>query len=275
MSKNEALAPVGVFDSGVGGLSVLIELRRQLPAEQFVYFADSGRCPYGSRPIPEIEALTQEGVAFLRAQGAKAIVVACNTASAAGLGSLRVRHEPAVPVIGLVPALKPAVALTRSKQVAVLATPATLGGSLLADVIAQWAAPAGVTVHRVAAPGLVEAVEAGALDAPETRAILHRALDGPLAAGVDALVLGCTHFRFGRAQIAALAGPGLAMLDSGAGVARQTARRLQEAGLCYPATENPQPAPRNPQFYTSGDPAAVARVMSRLLGEPVLCESWQ
>ena len=262
--------PIGVFDSGVGGLSVLIELRRLLPTEDFVYFADSGHCPYGARPATEIQALSEQAGDFLRTQGAKALVVACNTASAAGLDPLRARHEPEVPVIGLVPAVKPAVALTRSGMIGVLATPGTLRGALLRDVIAQWATPAGVRVVCDPGVGLVEAVEADQRDAPATHAILRGALGPMQAAGVDVVVLGCTHYPFLRPQIAALAGLPLQTVDSGQGVARQTARRLAEAGRLHPGS-----APGNVRFYTSGDPLAVGAVMGHLLGVEVRCESWQ
>ncbi len=262
--------PIGVFDSGVGGLSVLIELRRLLPAEDLVYFADTGHCPYGPRPAVEIQALSEQAGAFLRAQGAKALVVACNTASAAGLDPLRARHEPAVPVIGLVPAVKPAVALTRSGVIGVLATPGTLRGALLRDVIAQWATPVGVRVVCDPGVGLVEAVEADARDAPATYAILRAALGPMQAADVDVVVLGCTHYPFLQAQIAAVADPGLRMVDSGQGVARQTARRLAEAGRLHPG-----PGPGRVRYYTSGDPVTVGTVMGCLLGERVQCESWR
>ncbi len=262
--------PIGVFDSGVGGLSVLIELRRLLPAEDLVYFADSGNCPYGPRPATEIQALSEQAGDFLRAEGAKAIVVACNTASAAGLDPLRARHEPQVPVIGLVPAVKPAVALTRSGVIGVLATPGTLRGTLLRDVIAQWATPVGVQVVCDPGAGLVEAVEANRRDAPATHAILRAALEPMQAAGVDVVVLGCTHYPFLRPQIAAVAGAGLQTVDSGQGVARQTARRLTEAGRLHPGS-----APGSVRFYTSGDPLAVGPVMGHLLNAEVRCESWQ
>src|SRR4051794_7608647 len=140
----------------MGGLSVVAELRRMLPHEDIVYFADNARCPYGERSLGEICALVTEGADFLLARGAKILVIGCNTASAAGLRPLRVHYGPLVPIVGLVPAVKPAVALTRSGTIAVLATPATLHGPLLQEVVARFATPAGVRVLPVAAPGLVE-----------------------------------------------------------------------------------------------------------------------
>lgn len=266
-----ARRPIGVFDSGMGGLSVVAELRRLLPHEDIVYFADNARCPYGGRSLDEIRALVTEGADFLLAREAKTVVIACNTASEAGLRPLRVHYGPAVPVVGLVPAVKPAVALTRSGTIAVMATPATLHGSLLQEVIARFATPAGVRVLPVAAPGLVEAVEAGALDAPGTRAILAAALHPILAEGADVLVLGCTHFPFVRAAITSVAGPGLALVDSGVGVARQTARLLDEHGWRRPGAQAGQVT-----LYTSGDPTQVGPIMRRLLAEEeALCASWR
>jgi len=266
-----ARRPIGVFDSAVGGLSVLADLRRALPHEDVVYFADSARCPYGVRPAGEIRALVEEGAGFLLARGAKCLVVACNTASAAGLAYLRACYGPDVPIVGLVPAVKPAVALTQSGTVGVLATPVTLRGSLLREVIARFATPAGVAVQRLAVPGLVEAVEAGALNTPGTTALLADGLAPFLAAGGDVLVLGCTHFPFLDGAIRAVAGPGLALVDSGAGVARQTRRVLEDRGWLRPG-----PAPGRLALYTSGDLAQVGPVMERLLaGEEVRCESWR
>ncbi len=263
--------PIGVCDSGAGGLSVVAELRRLLPHEEIVYFADTAHCPYGPRPSAEVQALVEDAAAFLLLQGAKIVVVACNTASAAGLRPLRARHGAAVPIVGLVPAVKPAVALTRRGVVGVLATPGTLRGTLLDEVVARFATPAGVRVLPVAAAGLVEAVEAGALDGSATRALLESALAPVREAGADVLVLGCTHYPFLRDAIAAVA-PELTLVDSGAGVARQTRRLLDAAGL-----RNPGTAPGDLRLYTSGDPAASGAVLRRLAGvnEEVPCASWQ
>jgi glutamate racemase len=226
---------------------VVTELRRLLPHEDIVYLADTANCPYGPRPAAEIRALAEQATVFLLKQGAKMIVVACNTASAAGLAPLRARHGPALPIVGLVPAVKPAVALTRSGTIGVLATPATLSGALREVVIARFATPAGVRVVKDPGCGLVEAVEA------------------------DALVLGCTHYPFLRAGIAALVGPSVALVDSGLGVARQTHRLLQGQGWA-----NPGPAPGRLQLYTSGNPAQVGPVIRRLLGKELpVCASWR
>ena len=263
-TEQPGAAPLGVFDSGVGGLSVVRELRRALPHEDIVYLADTAHCPYGARPREEIIMLAEACAGRLVGQGAKAIVVACNTASAAALTRLRQWAGPALPVVGLVPAVKPAVARTRSKRIAVLATLGTVRGSLLSDVIARYATPAGVEVLTLVSPLLVPAIEAGALDGPETRAILAATLDPAVAAGVDVVVQGCTHYPFLTPLIHDLYGDRLLVLDSGAAIARRTAQVLGERGLRAPG-----PAPGRLALYTTGDPAQVGPVMARLLGEPV------
>jgi glutamate racemase len=263
----DASAPLAVFDSGVGGLSVVQELRRALPHENILYLADTAHCPYGPRPLDEIAALSEACAAWLRVRGAKGLVVACNTASAAALPRLRAWAGPDWPVVGLVPAVKPAVAQTRTGRVGVLATPGTLRGSLLADVIAQYATPRGVEVLTAVSPLLVPLVEAGALDAPATRQAVAEALDPLVGAGADVLVLGCTHYPFLRPLIHTLYGPALLVLDSGAGVARHTARLLAERGLRTPVAR-----PGSLQVTTTGDPAAVAPVVARLLGQDLPVE---
>ncbi len=253
--------PLGVFDSGVGGLSVVQELRRAMPHEDLLYLADTAHCPYGPRPLAEIAALSEGCAAWMRARGAKGLVVACNTASAAALPQLRAWAGPDWPVVGLVPAVKPAVAQTQTRRIGVLATPGTLRGSLLADVIAQYATPQGVEVITAVSPRLVPAVEAGALEAATTRAALVAAVDPLVVAGVDVLVLGCTHYPFLRPLLHALYGDKLRVLDSGAGVARHTVEVLALRGLLTQSH-----TPGTLQIATTGDPALVAPVVAHLLG---------
>jgi glutamate racemase len=245
----------------VGGLSVVQELQQALPHEDLLYLGDTAHCPYGPRPLDEIAALSEACAAWLRAQGAKGLVVACNTASAAALPRLRTWAGPDWPVIGLVPAVKPAVARTRTRRVGVLATPGTLRGSLLADVVAQFATPQGVEVLTAVSPSLVPLIEAGALDSADTRAALTQALDPLIVAGVDVLVLGCTHYPFLRPLIHRLYGASLLVLDSGAGVAQRTVQVLRERALLTPAS-----TPGSLRVYTTGDPTTVAPIVARLLG---------
>ena len=250
--------PIGVFDSGVGGLSVLTELRRQLPHEEFLYFADTAHAPYGERSPGEIGRLTLRAVQWLQEQGCKLVVIACNTACAFSLNE--VRAAVSVPVVGLVPALKPAVQATRSGVVAVFATPVTLEGSLLREVIAKYADPAGVQVLKVWHRGLVPLVEAGQQGNPQTRELL-RALLAPVAdAGADALVLGCTHYPFLLPSLCAEFGDTFRTFDSASGVAKRTRFLLHEAGHLSPG-----PEAGGMTLYTTGDPRVVGPVAQGLL----------
>ncbi len=251
-------SPIGVFDSGVGGLSVLRALLERLPGESYLYVADSANCPYGPRGHQEIRRLSEGIARYLIGAGAKAVVVACNTASAAALAHLRATF-PQVPFIGMVPAVKPAAQATRSGVVGVLATPATFGGRLYEEVVEQHAN--GVRVLSVACPGLVERVEEGDLDGPATTALLRQCLTPLLDAGADSIVLGCTHYPFLAPAIRALAGDGVALLEPSAAVARQTARVLAERGLTSPRGAAPRSV-----YATTGDAGHMAAALRRLLG---------
>lgn len=190
-----AQSPIGVFDSGVGGLSVLMHLVKILPYENYLYLADTLHVPYGSRSEADIEQLTLQAVHWLKNQGCKLIVIACNSASAFGLEKAR-EAFPDLPIVGLVPALKPAVLQTKTRQVAVLATPATLSGRLLNQVIESIAVPAGVTVHKYSIASLVPWVEAGMPPSHPAVTQLDALLQQLYENSVDQLVLGCTHYPF-------------------------------------------------------------------------------
>lgn len=250
--------PIGLFDSGVGGLSVWRELRRQRPNESTVYIADQAHIPYGARPPAEIldyaDAITRRLLDF----GCKAIVLACNAASAASLYALRERF-PQIPFIGMEPAVKPAAEATRSGVVGVLATPGTLAGQLFAQTARRYAA--GVRLVNTPAPGLVERIEAGKLEDEETAALLRRLLAPMLAAGADRIVLACTHYPFVAPLIARIAGPGPAIIDPAPAVARQLGRLLEDRGL-----GNDAPGCPRHFFHTTGDPASLERAISSLLG---------
>ncbi len=256
--------PLGVLDSGIGGLSVMQEIVKLLPHEDILYYADSGNCPYGTRPTHEIKELTRRVAAFLLEHGAKALVVACNTASTAAVADLRQRW-PDVPIVGMVPAVKPAAEQTQSGVIGVLATEATGRAPVLLDVIDRFASD--VKVIIAAPPGLVERVEAGEVATPATAALLQEYLEPLLARGVDALVLGCTHFPFLRPTLKNLFGERLRLIDSGEAVARQTYRVLEQAGLL-----NSQTKLGRIKFYTTGNPAQVAPVIARLLDLNILPE---
>ncbi|MBK9944078.1 MAG: glutamate racemase [Kouleothrix sp.] len=254
---SQATQPIGIFDSGIGGASVLCELRALMPNEDLLFLADQANCPYGSRPATELRALSASNTRWLLERGAKQIVVACNTASAAALHWLR--HEFAqVPFVGMVPAVKPAAEQTRSGVVGVLATPTTLDGNLLDDVVLRWA---GATrVLRQGCPGLVEQIEAGALETPATLALLSSYLRPLLAAGADTIVLGCTHYPFLAPQIQRLAGPQVRLIDAAPAVARQAARVLAERGLRYTGPTRTGSI----TYATTSEPAAFAHLIEQL-----------
>jgi glutamate racemase len=264
--------PVGVFDSGVGGLSVTRELMAQLPGQPLIYLADQAHAPYGQRGLAEIRELSEGITRFLLAQGARLIVIACNTASAAALHWLRGQF-PAVPFVGMEPAVKPAAERTHAGRVGVLATAATFQGELFASLVDRFAR--NVTVHTQVCSEWVPLVEAGELATPRARAAVSRDLAPLLAAGVDELVLGCTHYPFLRPLIEEVAGPGIEIIDPAPAVARQTGRVLAQRGWLHAAPlAAPLAAPQ--RFYTTGDPAHFARALADLLGiqTPVLRAAW-
>ena len=257
-------APIGVFDSGVGGLSVLREIRQQLPGESLIYAADSGHAPYGNKPTAEVQARAEAMTDALRQQGCKALVVACNTVTGLSIQALRARH-PDVPMVAIEPAVKPAAAMTRTGIIGVLATQNTVDSAGLARLIAQHAQ--GVTVITKACPGWVERIERGELDDVTTRAAVDAYVQPVVAAGADVLVLGCTHYPFLRASIQACAGPSVAVLDPAASVARELVRRLEAAHLTR--AYRPGDPPGSMQWWTTGDPALAQRVMQGLWPEPI------
>jgi len=248
---------IGIFDSGVGGLSVWCEIIRQLPHEDTFYLADQAHVPYGSRRLTEVREFSEGIARFLLVRGAKVIVIACNTASAAALHYLR-RTFPGVPFVGMEPAVKPAIERTCNGVVGVIATQATFQGELFASLVERYADD--VRVITQFCPGLVEAVEAGALDTPETEALLRECLTPLVEAGVDQLVLGCTHYPFLRLAIERVVGASVMVIDPAPAVARQTGRVLARRGL-----EASRGCVGRHLFYTSGDVVAFTTVIERLL----------
>ena len=223
MPPASADAPIGVFDSGIGGLSIALEIARHLPNEKIVYYADTAHVPYGARSDQEIRQLTAQASEWLYRRGCKIAVVACNTASAFSLDYLREYYGEQFPIVGLVPALKPAVLQTQSKVVAVLATPATFRGQLIKDVMHKFAEPAGVRVLPVTSLELVPFIEAGQQMSPACLNLLQQILEPVVEQGVDYLVLGCTHDPFLKEAIGRIFADKLKLIDSGQAVARQTA----------------------------------------------------
>ncbi|HPH98201.1 MAG TPA: glutamate racemase [Anaerolineaceae bacterium] len=251
------MQPVGIFDSGVGGLSVLRAIRQILPSLPVIYVADQAHVPYGPRSLEEVRAFSEGVTRFLLSQNCQMVVVACNAASAAALTHLR-RRFPQTPFVGMEPAVKPAAEQTLSGQVGVLATPATFQGALYASVVERFAR--GVVLYQDTCPGLVGQIEQGALDAPETRAILEKALQPMLIGGIDVVVLGCTHYPFVIPLIQQICGPQVRVIDPAPAVARQVQRLLNGAVR----QDDPSPQLR---FYTSGAPEKMAALLPNLLGE--------
>lgn len=252
-------APIGIFDSGVGGVSVLREIRALLPAEDLIYHADSRHCPYGGKPRAQILARACAITDRLIERGAKLVVVACNTATIAAVESLRASYP--IPFVGMEPAVKPAAAATRNGVIGVLATGAALAGDKFHHLLAAHARD--VRVITQPCPGLVEQVERGDLDGPRTRALVERYVRPLLAQNADVLVLGCTHYPFLQPLIQQVAGPGVTLLDTGAAVARQVRRVLESEGLLNPAC-----VPGATEWHSSGGAAALERLRRRLMERP-------
>ena len=259
------ISPIGIFDSGVGGLSVLRSIRAQMPAEDVIYFGDQGHVPYGARSMEQIQDFSEGITKFLLDHHSKLIVVACNTASAAALTYLRGRFSD-IPFVGMEPAVKPAAETTKTGKVGVLATPATFQGALYASVVERFGAS--VELFQSTCQGLVSQIEKGELDSVATRAILEDALQPMLEKNIDTVVLGCTHYPFVIPLIEQIVGESVRVIDPAPSVARQAKRLLEAQGL-----KNLPQEPVSPRFFTSGDSAAMKSLLPLLLGEEGVVES--
>lgn len=222
-SKKEYIA---VFDSGVGGISVLRELVKLMPDEHYLYFGDSANAPYGDRPTEQVRSLTLEAARLLLSRGVKCLVVACNTATAAAITQLRQTYPDTI-IIGIEPALKVAADRFPQGRIGVMATQVTLREEKFAHQLERFPH---VAIDLIPAPGLVELIEAGKANAPEAEALLRTIL-APYAGKLDALVLGCTHYPFVKNTVRRILGDDIALLDGGEGTARQTKRCLEQAAL--------------------------------------------
>ncbi len=222
-------SPIGIYDSGLGGLTVWREVRRMLPGESLVYLGDGKNCPYGSRPQEEIRRLADEAVSALVDRGCKMIVVACNTATAAAIGFLREKYA-SLPIVGMEPAVKPACLATRSGVVGVLATERSLDGDLFRRTAARYGA--GIEVVALPGRGFVELVESDREASPEAEAVVRRAVEPMLARGADQIVLGCTHYPFLLPVLRRIvSGRGVEIVDPSPAVARRVAQLLDRWGL--------------------------------------------
>ena len=249
-------APIGIFDSGVGGLSVLREVRARFPNEDLLFLADQAHVPYGPRSLAEVRQFSEAITRYFIQQGAKLVVVACNTASAAALHHLRATF-PELPFVGMEPAVKPAAEQTESGVVGVLATPATFQGALYASVVERFAK--GVRILQSTCPGLVEQIELGHLAGHETRDILGRALDPMLKANIDTIVLGCTHYPFVIPVIQQIAGPRVRVIDPAPAIAKQVGRLLDQHALYSSANHSGETT-----YLTTGEPSKFLKFLDDL-----------
>ncbi|OEC33656.1 glutamate racemase [Pseudomonas cuatrocienegasensis] len=258
-------APIGVFDSGVGGLSVLREIRQILPQEALLYVADSGHVPYGEKSPEYIRQRCALITEHLLTQGAKALVLACNTATAAAAAELRERY-PSLLIVGMEPAVKPAAAATRSGVVGVLATTGTLKSAKFAALLDRFAHD--VRVITQPCPGLVEQIEAGDLDGPVTHALLQGYVAPLLEQGCDTLILGCTHYPFVAPLLRTLIPASVRLIDTGPAVARHLQDLLRAADALAIRAE-----PECPRFWTSGETGSMEKVLKLLIGQQSVVES--
>src|SRR6185295_1485477 len=249
-------SPVGIFDSGVGGISVLRSIREQMPEESIIYFGDQGHIPYGPRPMEQIRNFSEAITKFLLEHNAKIIVVACNTASASALKYLREKF-PDVQFVGMEPAVKPAAERTQTGKVGVLATPATFQGALYASVVERFAK--GVELLQNTCPGLVQQIEQGNLGGKEARRILEDALLPMLEKNIDTVVLGCTHYPFVIPLIQQIVGEKVRVIDPAPAVAKQVKRLLEAGGMKSPSSARGERS--EVKFYTSGDVASFKSLL--------------
>jgi glutamate racemase len=252
--------PVGVFDSGVGGLSVLEKIHQHLPHENLIYVADSAHAPYGGKPDQEIVGRCQQIMDFLLNQQVKAVVLACNTATAAAVNELRQAYG--LPIIGMEPAIKPAALASVTGVVGVLATAGTIGSGKFLALKSRF--EGNVQILTQACPGLVEHIEQGVPDLPALQQLLTCYVEPLISRGADTLVLGCTHYSLVKHHIAEVAGGGVRIMDTEFAVARELQRRLELIGQ-----ENASHAEGTITFHTSGEPGQQSVLLSNFWRSPV------
>lgn len=256
MNNKQQGLPIGVFDSGVGGVSVLAQLLKQLPQENYLYYADSKHAPYGVQSIEQVRKLTLEAVDFLCNKGIKALVVACNTATSVAVRELRTTLN--IPVIGMEPAVKPAVAIGQGGKILVMATPLTLSQPKFNSLLHRFEDQA--EIIPLPCPGLVELIEKGETSGPALQQYLRSLLAELKLPNIAAIVLGCTHYIFIRQELAQLTGPGVVIVDGNCGTAKHLANVLAEQGLLRTEGSTPQVS-----FYTSGESEQVIPLCQELL----------
>lgn len=251
----ENTAPIGVFDSGIGGLTILREIVRQLPEEQVIYYADRKHCPYGQRTTQQIIALAESVTQQLLEMGVKMIVIACNTATMAAVGYLREKYD--IPFVAIEPAVKPATANSRTGIVGVIATKSSVESSKLKELCDRFSY--GKIVVTQAGVGLVDLIERNQEDSPQTMELLHKYIDPMIEKGIDHLVLGCTHYPFVQPQIEqVIAGRDITIINPAPSIARQAERVLREKSLL-----NPGPGPGSVRFFSSNGPEDTAFIAEK------------
>ena len=256
--------PIGVMDSGVGGISVLKHVHALLPYEDLIYFADSKYAPYGNKTPAQITARCFEMADFLIAKDAKALVVACNTATAAAIDAMREKYN--LPIIGMEPAVKPAAEASKNGVIGVLATVGTLKSAQFAALLESYGR--NVKVVTQACVGLVECIERGELDTTETKALIRQYTMPLLAEGADTIVLGCTHYPFVKDVIREIVGAEISLIDTGAAVAKQLKRQLKEKGLLSTSQEKVA-SHQKPKvdFWTNSEAENAQQVIESLWGK--------
>lgn len=255
----QKINPIGVFDSGVGGLSVLRAIRELLPSQPVIYLADQAHVPYGVRSLEEVRRFSHAVTRYLLTMGCRLIVVACNTASVAALKSLREEFLN-IPFVGMEPAVKPAAEQTHSRVVGVLATYATFQGQMYNSVVERFAQ--GVTLLQDHCPGLVAQIEKGEFNSPTTERILRNALEPMMEKGVDTVVMGCTHYPFVIPLIKKITGPDVQVIDPAPAIARQVKRLLENRGWMPPAE-----LAAGVKFITTGDAEEFSRLLPLFINE--------
>ncbi len=255
--------PIGIFDSGIGGLSVLSQIRALLPAEDLLYVADTRHLPYGTKSPSFITTRSLHITEFLIAQGAKAVVVACNTATAASVAALRAQFT--IPIVGMEPGIKPGIAQTKTGKIAILATDGTLGSSKFQKLMQRFSHLATVKIQPC--HGWVELVEGQYPGNPDAESIIREQIKPLLEEGVDTLVLGCTHYPFLSQHIVKISGTKAQLIDTGEAVAKQLKSRLAAEGLL-----NLTPRVGTEQFWSSSPNTKSVQIISRLLGKPCVIQ---
>ncbi len=250
--------PIGVFDSGMGGLSVWQALRRELPEESLVYLADGKNCPYGNKPASEVACHVGHAIEELVKRNVKLIVVACNTATAVAIDQMRAKY-PSIPFVGMEPAVKPAALTTKSGTIGILATRAALAGDLFKHTCANYSDK--VRIISAIGEGFVEAVEEGLENNADTEMLIRRAVEPMLLAGADKIVLGCTHYPFLAKQIDKVIGPrDVELINPAPAVARRAAWLLDQHDIAAPAGHKPEYS-----FVTFADDAYLARITDKAM----------